>query len=241
MGRGYGEYCPIAKASEILAERWTPLIIRGLHLDCHTFTEIHEGIPRMSRSLLAQRLSSLERAGVVTSRPTAQRRGRWYELTVAGKELAQVCLELGVWGARWLELAPEDYDPTVVLWGWKKRLLRDRLPERRVVVRFDLRDRPKQRFWLLVEKARLELCVKDPGFDVDLLITTDSITLTRVHAGRLSLREAQRVGAWQMDGPRDLVRAFPTWGGLSYYANVAPATVLHTLPRPQAEGRVGVG
>ncbi len=151
MSRGYGEYCPIAKASEILAERWTPLIIRNLHLDCHTFTEIHEGIPRMSRTLLTQRLRSLERAGVVTSRLNRVGRGRRYELTRSGEELAQVCLELGVWGARWLELAPSDYDPGIVLWGWKKFLALERMPDQRVVVRFDLKDRPKQRFWLLVE------------------------------------------------------------------------------------------
>ncbi len=224
MARGYGDYCPIAKASEILAERWTPLIIRNLHLDCHTFSEIHEGIPRMSRTLLAQRLRSLERAGVVTSRANHSRRGRRYDLTSAGRELAQVCLELGVWGARWLDLAPEDYDPGVVLWAWKKQLARDRLPERRVVARFDITDRPKQRFWLLVDRARVELCMKDLGFEVDLVITTDSVTLTRVHSGRLSLREAQRAGAWKMEGARSLIRSFPTWGGLSYYANVAPAT-----------------
>jgi DNA-binding HxlR family transcriptional regulator len=223
MGRGYGDYCPIAKASEVLAERWTPLVIRNLYLDCHTFTEIHEGIPRMSRTLLAERLRRLERAGVVLSKPNAGGRGRRYDLTVAGRELAQVCLELGTWGARWLDLAPEDYDPGVVLWAWKKRLIPQRLPGRRVVVRFDLKDRPKQRFWLLVERDRIELCMKDPGFETELVVATDSVTLTRVHAGRLGLREAQRAGSWSMEGPRDLVKAFPTWGGLSYYATVGPA------------------
>jgi DNA-binding HxlR family transcriptional regulator len=223
MSRGYGDYCPIAKASEVLAERWTPLIIRNLHLNCHTFTEIHEGVPRMSRTLLATRLRSLERAGVVASRPSSVGRGRRYTLTVAGKDLARVCLELGVWGARWLELAPEDYDPGVVLWAWKKQLVPERLPEHRVVVRFDLNDRPKERFWLLIEKRNVELCMKDPGFEVDLQIITDSMTLTRVHAGRLGFRDAQRTGSWKMEGPRDLVKAFPTWGGLSYYASVKPA------------------
>ena len=96
------------------------------------------------------------------------------------------------------------------------------MPQRRIVVRFDLRDLPKQRFWLLVDKPWVELCMKDPKFEVDLLVTTDSITLTRVHVGRLDLREAQRRGTWLMEGPRDLVRAFPTWGGLSPYAEVRP-------------------
>jgi hypothetical protein len=119
-------------------------------------------------------------------------------------------------------LAPEDYDPGVVLWPRKKQLIRDRLPERRAVVRFELRDRPKQRFWLLVDKTHVELCMKDPGFETDLVITTDSGTLTRVHAGRVGLREAQRMGSWLMEGRRDLIRAFSSWGGLSYYANITP-------------------
>lgn len=176
----------------------------------------------MSRTLLAQRLRFLERAGVLSSRPMPVGRGRRYDLTASGKELAQVCMEMGVWGARWIELAPADYDPAVVLWGWKKSLALARMPQRRIVVRFDLRDLPKQRFWLLVDKPRVELCMKDPKFEVDLLVMTDSITLTRVHAGRLDLREAQRRGTWLMEGPRDLVRAFPTWGGLSPYADVRP-------------------
>jgi DNA-binding HxlR family transcriptional regulator len=223
MSRGYGDYCPIAKASEILAERWTPLIIRNLHLDCHTFTEIHEGIPRISRTLLTQRLRSLERAGVLESRPHPGRRGRRYELTQSGHELAQVCLEMGVWGARWLELGPRDYDPGIVLWSWKKSLRLDRLPQRRVVVRFDLMDRKKERFWLVVERPRVELCMKDPGFEVDLVVTTDSVTLTRVHAGRMTMREAERTGTWAIEGRRELAKALPTWGGLSVYANVKPA------------------
>jgi len=173
----------------------------------------------MSRSLLAQRLRSLERAGVIVSEPIPGRRGRHYYLTPAGLELADVCLALGTWGARWLELAPEDFDPAIVLWAWRKDLRVSRLPKRRVVVRFDLTDRPKERYWLVADHRDVELCIKDPGFGEDLVVTTTAATLTRVHMG-LSMDEATRAGNWRMEGTRDLVRAFPSWGGVSRFAKV---------------------
>jgi hypothetical protein len=112
-----------------------------------------------------------------------------------------------------------------VLWGWKKLTNLDRLPRKRVVVSFVLRDRPKERFWLLLERAGVELCVKHPGIDEDILVTTTTEVLMLVHMGRLSLAEAMRRRQWVMDGPRDLVRAFPTWGGLSPFADVQPVRI----------------
>src|SRR4029077_1550244 len=128
MSRGYGEYCPIAKASEVLGERWTPLILRNIHLRCHTFSEIQRGCPRMSSTLLSQRLRSLARDGVIERVPAPARRGSRYYLTAAGEELIEVILQMGSWGARWLDLAPRDYEPDMVLWGWAKFIDRDRQP-----------------------------------------------------------------------------------------------------------------
>ena len=226
MQKGYGQYCPIAKAAEIFAERWTPLIIRNLHVGAHTFGEIAAGCPRISTTLLAQRLQGLERAGVVERRPNPGGRGWLYYLTPAGQELVEVALQLGNWGARWLELAPQDYDPFVVLWAWKMHVVLDRLPQPRIVIAFDLRDRPKDRFWLLLQRPEPELCIKDPGYDEDIVITTDSRTLTLVHLGRLPVGEAERAGTWRVDGPPALVRGLPTWGGL--YSTFAPVQRVRT-------------
>ncbi|HEV8329985.1 MAG TPA: helix-turn-helix domain-containing protein [Steroidobacteraceae bacterium] len=113
--RTYGQYCPIARGAEIFAERWTPLIIRNLHLGCGNFSEILEGAPGLSRTLLSQRLKQLERLGVVESAPKPGGRGHHYELTSAGHDLFAVCQSLGEWGARWLEIAPENLDPFVAL------------------------------------------------------------------------------------------------------------------------------
>lgn len=225
MRRGYGQYCPVSKGAEVFAERWTPLVVRNLFVGCHTFTEIREGVPRMPRSLLTKRLRSLERDGIVERRPNAHGRGGLYFLTPAGSELTRVCIELGNWAARWLTLRPEDLDPRVVLWGWKKFVRTEALPPKRVVVRFDVRDRPLDRYWLLLQRPESEVCTHDPGFDEDIVISTDSETLALVHMGRLSISQASHAGRWQMDGPRDLVRAFPTWGGLSYFSNVRPARI----------------
>jgi hypothetical protein len=136
-----------------------------------------------------------------------------------------VAIQLGNWGARWLELAPEDYDPFVVLWAWKMHVQVDRLPQPRIVIGFDLRDRPKQKFWLLLQAPEPELCIKHPGYDEDLVITTDSRTLTLVHLGRLRLADAEREGVWQIDGSPALVRGMPTWGGLySRFATIRPVS-----------------
>lgn len=221
MQRGYGQYCPIAKGAEVFAERWTPLIVRNLHVGAHTFSEIAAGCPRISTTLLGQRLRALERAGVVERRPNPSGSGSRYYLTPAGQELAAVTVELGNWGARWLELAPQDYDPFVVLWAWKMNVVLDRLPQPRVVIRFELRDRPKDKFWLLLQKPEAELCVKHPGYEEDVTITTDSETLTLVHLGRVALGDAERNARWQAEGSPALVRALPTWGGfLSSFAGV---------------------
>jgi DNA-binding HxlR family transcriptional regulator len=139
--RTYGQYCPIARGAEIFAERWTPLIIRNLYLGCGSFSEILAGAPGLSRTLLSQRLQQLEQLGVVKSAPKAHGRGHHYELTSAGHDLFKVCQSLGEWGARWLEIAPENLAPFVALWSMCHALRRERLPDRRVVIRFDFTGR----------------------------------------------------------------------------------------------------
>jgi DNA-binding HxlR family transcriptional regulator len=213
--RTYGQrYCPVARASEVFAERWTPIIVRNLLLGCSTFSEILEGAPGLSRSVLTQRLRELERLGVLTKEASR------YCLTPAGRELQPVCEALGTWGARWLEsAAPRELDPGIVLWAVAKCMNRNALPEQRVVVRFDLR-RPRMRFWLLVAQPEPELCRTHPGADEDLVVVTDGATLARWHMGELSLRQARSAGDLEVAGPPRLVREFARWGGQSPFADV---------------------
>jgi DNA-binding HxlR family transcriptional regulator len=236
--RTYGQYCPIARGAEIFAERWTPLIVRNLYLGCGSFSEILEGAPGLSRTLLSQRLRQLERLGVVESAPKRDGRGRHYELTSAGHDLFKVCQSLGEWGARWLEIAPENLDPFVALWSMCHALRRDRLPARRVVIRFDFLARPgapreggagrprPERYWLLIELGDTEICKTYPGVEEDLYITADAEAFVKWHAGQLTWAQATRDGRIQLDGLPSLIRAFPTWNARSMFARIRPATRL---------------
>ncbi|HKE86649.1 MAG TPA: helix-turn-helix domain-containing protein [Vicinamibacterales bacterium] len=234
--RTYGQYCPIARGAEIFAERWTPLIIRNLYVGCGGFSEILEGAPGLSRTLLSQRLRQLERLGVVVSAPKPDGRGHHYELTSSGRELFKVCQSLGEWGARWLEIAPENLDPFVALWSMCNALRRDRLPDRRVVIRFDflaprsaLREggtgRPRrERYWLLIERGETEICKTYPGLDEDLYITAEAEAFVKWHAGQLSWGDVIGAGRIQLDGSPSLARAFPTWNARSMFAHIRPVS-----------------
>jgi DNA-binding HxlR family transcriptional regulator len=214
--RSYGQYCPISRASEILAERWTLLVVRNLLLGCTTFNDLARGVPGMSRSLLAQRLGTLEDAGVVASRPKRGRRGREYQLTDAGRSLWDVMRPLAEWGRRWVELRPEHTDPSFVLWAWiHVHLCRERLPEKRVVVEFEFPEQPAgyRRFWMLVERGDAELCYSPPGFDPDVRVTARSVPFTRWHVGEIQWRDAVARGDIRVAGSRALARALPTWNG----------------------------
>src|SRR4029453_17709070 len=165
--RSYGQYCPIARASELLAERWSIIILRNIvMLGCRTFNEIADGAPGLSRGLLSKRLRELEGAGVITIRSKPDGPGSTYEPTDAGRELTEVLGALQHWGSRWADLTPEQAHPGVVLWMWATfYLTRDRLPQRRVLIRFDYPalSGPGSRNWLLIERGDAEICEKYPG------------------------------------------------------------------------------
>lgn len=207
----------------MFATRWTPIIVRNLLLGCSTFSEIHEGAPGMPRSLLTQRLRQLEYAGIVERRPKPKGRGWLYALTPAGSELEPVLDALGTWGARWLDAAPAPLDQGVLLWAICKSMTPERLPQERVVVRVNFRDAPKQRFWLLIQRPEPEVCRKPPGYDEDLVVTSDTEWLAKWHMGRVSLGNAMRSRRIEVDGPQRLVREFSRWGGITPFASVTPA------------------
>src|SRR5262249_317404 len=162
----YRQYCPIARASEILAERWSFLIVRNLMFGATTFTEIANGVPHMSRSMLAKRPRELERNGVITSPPKANRQGSTYALTADGADLAPVVDTLAEWATRWVDIRPEHTDPGFALWAWcQVQLDHDALPDGRVVVAFTFPDERagNRHFWLLVDNGDAEVCATDRG------------------------------------------------------------------------------
>jgi DNA-binding HxlR family transcriptional regulator len=214
--RSYGQYCPIARASEVLAQRWSIIILRNIIvLGCRTFNEIANCAPGLSRGLLSTRLRELERAGVIEIQRKANGFGSTYEPTEAGRELAPVMYALQHWGSRWAELTPDQAHPGVVLWMWVTFFLdRERLPRDRVLVRFDYPtlSGPGSRGWLLVERGDAEICETYPGGDEHLIVVVnDPVVFARWHMGELKWADALRCGGIELSGPRNLIRAFPTW------------------------------
>lgn len=213
--RTYGQYCPVARTSELLGERWTTIILRNILVGCQTFNEIAEGAPGLSRGLLSKRLRDLERAGVITIRPKSDGRGSTYEPTAAGRELSQVMLALESWGRKWAEMKPEHAHPGVVLWVWANFFLnRDRLPRRRVVVRFEFPTLPPsaRRSWLLIEHGDAEYCLHFPGGEEELIVVVhDPLVFARWHMGQVAWGAAVHAGAIEVLGAPALARALPTW------------------------------
>lgn len=226
MTRSYRQFCPVAKAAEILAERWTPLVIRELLCGSRHFNDLRRGVPLMSPSLLSQRLKYLEDQGLVERRGDLKGGGSEYRLTRAGRELQPVVEELGTWGKRWVRretTETDDLDPGLLMWDIHRRLYVDRFPERRTVLRFELTDVPAKRrfYWLVIDRGKVDICLKDPGFEIDLYIAVDLATLTGVWLGDIPLDRAIRRRALELGGPPALRRQFQDWLQLSMFAQVA--------------------
>ena len=216
----YGQFCPVAVASEIFAERWTPVILRELVLGSRRFNDIHRGVPRISRALLAKRLRTLVEAGVVSSA------GGDYSLTLAGQELGEVVVRLGQWGHRWtMPVRRDRLDGRLLMWDMRRRIAVDKLPAKRVVVQFDFQGVPggpraPRRFWLVLTRPEIDVCYVDPGFEVTLFVAADLALFVRIWLGELPLRQAIRERAVNLSGDRQAERDFPSWLLLSTLAAV---------------------
>jgi DNA-binding HxlR family transcriptional regulator len=224
----YGQYCPVARASEILADRWTPLIVRELLAGIHHFNELDRGLPGISRALLVDRLRRLERMGVVEHRRDPDGQASEYRLTRAGRQLQRVIDVLGGWGARWAFGDPRrtELDPIVLLWWMRRRVHRQRLPGRRVVIEFSFRGPRSGTYWLVLERRDVSVCLQHPKFPIDLRVVADVDGFYRVWLGRISLGDAVRARLVRLDGPPAVCRAFPEWFAWSPMADVVRAATV---------------
>lgn len=217
MSTGYDQFCPVAKASEILATRWTPLILRELMADSCSFNDIHRGIPLISRALLVSRLRQLEKLEILERRQRAGGIKTEYRLTPAGEAFRPVIQELRRWGLANARdrLQPGDLDPSLLLWGLRRRTDRSALPDQRVVVRFEFSGVPSSRtkyriMWLLLDRAGVDVCVKDPGHAVDLVLRGKIVDFVAVYLGHVTWR--QTAGrTLHIEGNDTLVRQLPGW------------------------------
>lgn len=213
MGRvkSYGQFCPIARAAEIVAERWTPLLIRELLDGSHRFNDLRRGVPLMSPSLMTRRLRSLEEAGVV------ERRDDGYHLTTAGLDLRALVEELERWGQRWLfaRLGEDHLDPFPILWNLRRRVRPEQLSATRTVISFELGDgdRGGRTWWMVIEPGCVEVSARDPGRAADVRVTTDVRTLARICLGELPCAAAEDDGRLRMEGPAKTRRLLARWFG----------------------------
>lgn len=218
----YGQFCPVAKAMEVLDERWTLLVIRELLAGSTRFNELRRGNPRMSPALLSKRLRSLERAGVVRREMAGAHAS--YTLTESGEELREIVTSLGAWGARWIgELGDRDLDPHLLMWDIRRTVPIEEWPRARTVVGIRFDDVPTRvaAWWLVTTEGEVDVCDFDPGFEKTATVRTSLRTLTEVWRGDRSWDQAIGSGSLVVDGPADIRRALPRWVGQGQFAAVS--------------------
>ena len=221
MQAGFGQFCPIALASEVLTQRWMTLIARELLAGSTRFNEIRRGVPKISASLLKQRLETLEHAGIVRKRRAASG-AHDYVLTDAGRELRPILGGLGEWGQRWArDIKPEDLDPGWLVWSMHRRMNVAQMPRGRTVIQIEFTDAPRGRyFWLVAKDGEVDVCLKPTGHAVDLTVRCRVRTLAEVWRGLRPLKAAIRMGAIELRGAGALRKSFPSWLLLSAYAPI---------------------
>jgi DNA-binding HxlR family transcriptional regulator len=210
----YGQYCPVAQALELIGDRWTLLIVRDMLTGTQHFNDLERGLPGISRGLLAKRLRELEDAGVIEKRTNPSgRKTTAYHLTESGVALYDVINSLSVWGANWAfgDPRPEQLDPLLLLWWMHNRVRSENLPEERVVLQFDFYGASSDTYWLVLTRQDATICLTDPGYEVNLLVTADLATFFRVWLGHIDYHDAIDGGGVQIDGMPQHIRAFPDW------------------------------
>ena len=223
----YGQYCPIAKALELLAERWTLLLVRELLMGSRRFNDLRRGVPLMAPSMMSQRLKSLTDHGLVVREPDESSRSHQYRITAAGEELRPLIMQLGTWGQRWSRsrMSADDLDASFLMWDMRRNVHSKELPQGRTVIAFEFHDAKKgmEHWWLVAEDGQVDLCLDGPGHEVDITLASSLRTMTQIWMGDLSLDQARARGLLKINGATRLVRTLRSWLGPSPFAHVKPA------------------
>ena len=215
---GYGQFCPVAMASEILCSRWTTLIVREMLCGTTRFNDLRRGVPRMSPALLSKRLKELEKAGIVAAVRGASGSVE-YRLTPAGEDLRPIVMSMGFWAQRWVEsqLSLKNLDPSLLMWDMRRHLNPEPLPPRRCTIHFQYPELPESRrnWWLVIDNGAVDLCSVDPGYEIDLLVRGPLRVMTSIWMGLTIVRREVDAGTLEVDGDRGVASAMQHWLGLS--------------------------
>jgi len=211
----YAQFCPVAKAAEVFGDRWTPIIMRELCFGARAFGDLLEAAPLISRTVLAQRLKQLQQAGVVHIQAKPKGKGHLYRLTPAGEDFRPIVELMSIWGQRWGQglIGPDDLDPKMLIWGMRRQIDPAEIPVQGFVIRFDFHGIPSSNrslryWWLVLRPDDIEVCLKTPpGRDVDVVISADLATFTKVWLGYAGLAAALESGRISLHGS---VRAIAT-------------------------------
>lgn len=230
MAHQYGQFCPIAKATEILGEKWTLLIVRELLMGSHRFSQLQRGLGQISPTILTKRLETLDRFGLVYRRRIEGQRGYEYLPTEPCRQLLPILLALGRWGTEWTRenLEDNDYDVELLMLYLERSIRPDKLPGSKAVIRFQFTDaKGLANWWIVVDGDAVDLCTSDPGKNVDIYINTSIRTMTEAWMGRLSYRQARAAGSFEAHGPSALTRNISTWLSDCVFADLPePAKIL---------------
>lgn len=223
----YGQFCPIAKATEILGEKWTILIIRELIMGSTRFNELQRGLSLISPTLLSKRLDSLVANGLILKKKIPGQKGYEYFATESCKELMPVIIGMGEWGMRWARsnLSEKDYDVELLMLYLKRSIVLEKLVGKETVVRFkftDIKQYPD--WWLVVRGDELDLCVNDPGKEVDVYFTSSVKTLADIWMGDNNYKKAQNNGELKIVGDPQLTRNITSWMANSIFSDLPPAS-----------------
>lgn len=219
----YGQFCPVAKATELLGEKWMLLILRELLLGTHRYNDFQRALSRISPTLLTRRLKQLEAAGLIVRKPQQGRKGFEYFLTPAGKDLAPLVEHLAIWGMRWArsQLDEDELDVEFLMWDIQRRLQTDQLPDGETVLCFIFDGLAQfKSWWLVVNSGEVDLCTENPGKDVDLYLKMSLRDLISIWYGDIDIQKAMRNGMIKTQGNLQLEKTLPDWLGISLYADI---------------------
>jgi DNA-binding HxlR family transcriptional regulator len=218
----YGQFCPVAMAAEVFCTRWTALVLREILCGSTRFNDIRRGVPRMSPTLLSKRLKELQKAGIIQTRRAKSSSVVEYALTESGEDLRPLVMSLGMWGQRWVEskLSLKNLDPSLLMWDMRRHLDPTPLPEKLCTIHFEYPDLgdARRHWWLVIDKGFVDLCLVDPGHEIDLTITGSLRAMTAVWMGVSTVQKEADAGALDLHGDPKIARSMQKWLGLSPFA-----------------------